>query len=203
MKQETIESLEKQVFSLSTGHGGWDLYLGFLLAAIGVSALAEDMGWGDSSIWLAAIMVAVLLILFAVERSIIRPRIGNVKFGGRRKVNLRTVSAIIGSALLVGLIVWLIGNASSNVLRWKAILPVIIWVVVSLGGFSLAAYLLGMPQLYLYGLLYAAGFASLELIRIPITRVLPIIVCGLIIISIGIVRFVRFLRRYPCVEEIS
>jgi len=200
MKQESIESLEKQVFRLSTGHGGWDLYLGLLLAAIGASALAEDLGWGDSSIWLAAIMAVALAILYAVERLIIRPRIGNVKFGVQRKANLRTVSVIIGSALLVGLIVWVIYNSSSHVLQCVNILPVFLWIVVSLSGFSLAAYLLGLPQLYLYGLLYAVGFASLELIQIPVIRVLPILVCGLFIIVMGIARFVRFLRRYQRVE---
>ena len=201
MKPESIEGLEKRVFRLSTGHGGWDLYLGLLLAAIGASALAEDLGRGDSSIWLAVIMAVTLAILYAVEQLIIRPRIGNVKFGARRKANLRLVSAIIGSALLVGLLVWVIYTASSHIFRWTTILPVLLWVVVSLSGFSLAAYLLGMPQLYLYGLLYAVGFASLELIQIPVTRALPVLVCGLLIIAMGIARFVRFLRKYPRVEQ--
>lgn len=200
MKPESIEGLEKRVFRLSTEHGGWDLYLGLLLATIGASALAEDLGRGDSSIWLAIIMTVALAILCAVKRLIIKPRIGNVKFGTRSKTNLRSVSTIIGFVLLVGLLVWVIYTTSSHVVRWTTFIPVFLWVVVSLGGFSLTAYLLGMPQLYLYGLFYAVGFASLELIQIPVMRALPVLVFGLLIIALGIARFVRFLRKYPRVE---
>lgn len=203
MKPDSLDGLEKRVFGLSTGHGGWDLYLGLLLAAIGASALVEDLGWGDSSIWLVGIMAVTLVLLYAMQQWIIRPRIGNVRYGPRRTASLRSVSAIIGSALLVGLLAWIIYTASSRALRWTTILPVLLWVVVSLSGFSLAAYLLGVPQLYLYGLLYAVGFGSLEIIQIPVTRALPVLGCGLLITAVGIVRFVRFLRRYSQVEPLQ
>ena len=203
MKSNSLEGLEKRVFRLSNGHGGWDLYLGLLLAAIGVSALVEDLGWGDSSIWLVGIMAVTLVLFYAVQQWVIRPRIGNVKYGVRRKASLRSVGLIIGSALLVGLLVWVIYTALALIPHWTTILPVILWVVVSLSGFSLAAHLVGMPQLYLYGLLYAFGFASLELIQSPVTRALPVLGCGLLIITVGTVRFVRFLRKYARVEPLS
>ncbi len=202
MKTDSLKGLEKQVFRLSTGHGGWDLYLGLLLAAIGVSALAEDLGRGDSSIWLVGIMAVTLVLFYAVQRWIIRPRIGNVRYGMRHTASLRSVGTIIGSALLAGLLVWVIYTATSRIPSWTTILPVLLWVVVSLSGFSLVAHLIGIPQLYLYGLLYAFGFASLELIQSPVTRALPVLGCGLLIIAIGIIRFVCFLRKYSRAESL-
>ncbi len=202
MKPDSLKGLERRVFRLSTGHGGWDLYLGFLLAAIGASALVEDLGWGDSSIWLVGIMAVTLVLFYAVQQWIIRPRIGNVRYGVRHTASLRSVGTIIGSALLVGVLVWAIYTTSSRIPRWTTILPVLLWVVISLSGFSLAAHLIGIPQLYLYGLLYAFGFASLELIQSPVTRALPVLGCGLLIITVGIVRFIRFLRRYSRVEPL-
>lgn len=202
MKPDSLKGLEKRVFRLSTAHGGWDLYLGLLLAAIGVSALAEDLGRGDSSIWLVGIMAVTFVLFYVVQRWVIRPRIGNVRYGMRHSASLRSVGIIIGSALLVGLLVWIIYTAAARIPHWTTILPVLLWVVVSLSGFSLVAHLIGMPQLYLYGVLYAFGFSSLELIQSPITRALPVIGCGLLIIAMGIVRFVRFLRKYSRAETL-
>ncbi len=175
MKTDPLSEVEQKVFLQSIGHGGWDLYLGLLLAAIGVSALAEDMRLGDSSLWLVGIMAVAIALFYAAQVWIIRPRLGNVRFGARRKASLRSVGIIVGAAVLVGLLVWAIYAGAARIPRWTALFPVFLWVAVSLGGFSLAAYLLGLPQQYLYGLLYAYGFASLEQIQAPVTRALPVL----------------------------
>lgn len=201
MRPNSLESIEKKVFQLSTDHGGWDLYPGLLLAAIGVSALLEDLNQGDSSWWLAGIMAVAIVLFYFVRQWIVRPRLGMVRFGTRQQANLKTIGAIIGAALLVGVLVWILFTGVTHTPRWTTLLPILIWVTLSLAGFGLAAYLLGIPQLYVYGLLYAAGFASLELIPSPVTRTFPSLGFGLAIMAVGAVRFVRFLRKYPPMEE--
>jgi len=203
MRSHTLDDLEKKAFQLSTDHGGWDFYLGLLLAAMGAAALFEDMGHGDSSLWFAGIMMVAIVLFYLARQLIVRPRLGTVRFGARRKASLKTIGVIIGTALLVGLLVWVVFTAIARIPHWTTLLPVFLWVAGSLAGFGLAAYLLDIPQFYIYGLLYAFGFASLELIPYPITRALPVLGCGLLITAVGAVRFIRFLRKYPPMEQMQ
>ncbi len=120
-----------------------------------------------------------------------------MRFGPRRRASLGVVAAITAVAVLLGLLLWWLMTSALRIPHWFTLLPVFLWVVLCLGGFSLAAYLLGFPRLYLYGALFALVFTTLELINVAALRTLPTIAAGLVILVIGLVLFARFLRQYP------
>ena len=196
MNETDLRTTERKVFRFSIDHGVWDIYLGCLLLAMGLSALFEDLGLGSSSAWFLGLMIPALIFFYVSRKYLIEPRLGRVRFGARRKTSLRVMAGLIGLAVLVGLGMWW---ASASLLDVPApsLLPVILWVVLSLGSFSLAAYLLGFPRLYLYGLFFVAVFTTLELIPTPALRTLPTIAAGAVILLIGSLLFARFLRNYP------
>ncbi len=193
MQSSNLQSIEQKVFRVSVDHGWWDIYLGLLLICIAVSAALDDLGKGEYDLWL----LAAALILFVVgHRLIIEPRLGRVRYGTRRKANLRIISLIIAVAVLLGVALWLFFSLDLA-LPFGQALPILLFIVLSVGGFGVAAHLLNLPRLYLYGLLYALSFATLELILTDVLRVLPTLCAGLIILSIGLVYFVNFLRYTP------
>ena len=51
MNETDLRTTESKVFRFSIDHGVWDIYLGCLLLAMGLSALFEDLGQGSSSAW--------------------------------------------------------------------------------------------------------------------------------------------------------
>jgi hypothetical protein len=197
MEKTDLQAVEQKVFRTSIDHGLWDIYLGLLAIAIGVSTLLEDLELGRSTYWFVGMMVIALVFFFVAQKFVVEPRLGKVRFGPQRQASLRVVGAITGLALLVGLAMWWLLTSALHLPNWISLLPVVLWVVMCLAGFSLAAYLLGFWRLYLYGILFALIFTTLELIRVGALRTLPTIAAGLGILASGLVLFARFLRKYP------
>ncbi len=71
------------------------------------------------------------------------------------------------------------------------------------GLFSLLGYLFGVTRLFVYGWLLGAAFvlsAALSIYQ-GWTFNLPLAIASGIIIGVGIVLFVRFMRKYPILME--
>jgi len=193
MRPDTLHAVEQKVFRISINHGWWDIYLGLLLLAIGASALLDDFGKGEYDLWL---MLPILILFFVGRRYLIEPRLGKVRYGPQRRASLRIIAGLTGLAVLLGLALWLISAAAMRIPA-GSLLPVVLFAVLALGGFGLAAYLLRLPRLYLYGFLYALAFVALELTGIKVIRTLPALAGGLVILTVGLVYLARFLRQTP------
>ena len=128
---------------------------------------------------------------------------GRVKFGPKRKAKLNWVRVVLLLSVLVGAGVFVAGLAmGSNRLEWlnAAFFFPAAWVVNAMVVFSLGAYFLDFNRLYLIGVLYALPvpldimfhkFASMDLAFFAIG------VPAMVILIVGLVMFVRFLREYP------
>jgi len=66
-------------------------------------------------------------------------------------------------------------------------------------GFGLAGLISGIRRLYLYALLSVVITLSAHLLNLPIY--VPFLVFSGIVLTIGTIFLVRFLRRYPIVME--
>ena len=193
MPSDDRATSEPNAFRAAVDHGLWDVYLGLLLLAISLSAVLNDLGKGDFSI---EMMLGIVLLYYIGRKYIIDPRLRKVRSSARRKVSLQVVTLLVALALLAGLLIWSI-TTNAMQLPLGAVLPVLVFVILAIIGFGTAAYMLNIKRLYLYGFLFAFSFATLELIDIEVIHAVPGIVSGLVIMTIGLILMVQFLRSTP------
>ena len=204
-----LKELERKAFRSTFQDGLWDIFLGLLLLAMAIGALLSDIGMSEAGsmlIYLGLILLA-LLVLWAGKRFVTVPRMGRVKFGPKRRRKLSKVSVILAISVLVGMVFFAAAQAvTGNLSRWMTlefIFPAG-WVVNCLIVFSLMACFLDFSRLYVIGVMYAIAvpldimqreFASIDLTFAAFG------VPAAVILLMGAVVFIRFLRKYPLPAE--
>jgi len=199
-----LKVLEKRAWRSVFQDGLWDIFLGLLLMAFGLSAwldrlmLSESMRMG---IYIGAEVIAIA-VLFAGKRFITIPRMGMVKFGAERRKRRNIVRLLLFISVLVGLVMWLLSsslmNTEGGVLSGKWFFPMV-WVLNMLMVFGLGAYFLEYERLYTIGFLYAMVIPLDAVIKSVVKVDLDIYIFltgGLIILIMGITYLVRFMRDY-------
>ena len=202
-----LKELERKAFRSTFQDGLWDIYLGFLLLTMGMGPVLPALN--TSVMWTLAIllMLSVLawLAFWAGKKFITTPRMGLVKFGPQRKAKLNKTRAVLSLSALLGVIMFVL-RATWNI-EWAARIPIpaYIWAVQAIVVFGLGAYFLDVSRFYAYGVLYAipvpVGIVLLQNTGLPGFMFLPFGVSGGIMVLIGVVMFVRFLRDYPISAE--
>lgn len=205
----SLKELERKAWTSSFQDGLWDIYLGLLLLAMAVWALLSDVGFSESlgmGIFIG-LEVLAMLVLWAGKKIITIPRMGRVRFGPKRKAKLNWVRVILFISVLVGAGVFVAGLATrANRPEWlnaTLIFPAA-WMVNAIVVFSLGAYFLDFNRLYLIGVMYALP-VPLDIMFREFTDIdLSFIAFGVpavVILLIGTVVFIRFLRDYPLLTE--
>jgi hypothetical protein len=205
----SLKELERKTWTSYFQDGLWDIYLGLLLLAMAIWALLSDVGFSES--WGMAIYIGLevlaVLVLWAGKKIITVPRMGRVKFGPKRKAKLNWVRVVLFISVLVGAGVFVAGLAMrTNRPGWlnAAFFFPAAWVVNAIVVFSLGAYFLDFSRLYLIGVMYALP-VPLDIVFRKFADIdLTFIAFGFpatVILLIGTVVFVRFLRDYPIPEE--
>ena len=200
-----LKELEREAWRSVFQDGLWDIYLGLLLLAMAISTLLSDIGVLKA--WHNAIYVTLLVlpiwIQWAGKKFITIPRMGHVKFGLKRKAKLKRAVAIIYISLFLVVIVGILVTTESIPPGRVIGIPIsaVVWTVMCIVGFSSAAYFLDFNRLYAYGLLYAIPFSVRILLEqnaglCSISLIAYFVSAGIILL-IGAVLFIRFLRDYP------
>jgi hypothetical protein len=204
-----LKELERKAFRATFQDGLWDVFLGLLLLNMGGGTLlgGSQMSPLWSMVILTVIVGIVLLVFWAGKKYVTTPRIGLVKFGPQRKSKLRRVRVALFLSVLLGVLMflWGLGAWSGRLPYLLAELPIpaYVWAVQCLVVFSVAAYFMDVTRFYLYGVLYALPFPLGILLahNTDLTGALSMVItfgtAGGILVLIGVVLFVRFLRRYP------
>ena len=206
-----LKDLEKRAFRSTFQDGLWDIYLGVLLLLMGGAPLVISLGL-ESGGWLLAVDVALVLLavvaFWAAKKYITVPRIGQVKFGAKGKARQRRTSLVLFVSVVVGIALLLVQLAARGGRADWALSDLLIpgvWVVNVLVVFGLAAYFMGFERLYLYGILYAVPvplwLTSHRWTDIDLGVAAFAVPAGIMIL-IGAVSFVRFLRDYPIPAEV-
>jgi hypothetical protein len=202
-----LKEVERKAFTSTFQDGLWDLFLGLQLLAWGLALLLEEIV--PLSDWWVAVLAAPLMLvyltIFAAKKYITAPRIGRVKFGSKRKARVKGVVAMTFVILLLGLFVGALwwGGIKAGLPEWVAGIPLppVIWMVLFITGFSLAAYFLDFSRLYLYGVLYAISLPTRIILKqnpdLGSVSLIVYFVSGSVMVLIGAVLFIRFLRKYP------
>jgi hypothetical protein len=196
MSQEiSLKQLERRAWRSVFQDGLWDFYLGTLLMVFAILVLLSktDMPEGRA-----------MLALWAGKRFITVPRMGRVKFGPSGKARRKKASLLLAISVLVGVVVFVLTSLAvkgywSEGLPMRFIIPAV-WAMNMLVVFSLGAYFLDYERLYLIGTLYAlpvpVDFWLHELTGVNLGFI-AFAVPAAVILIMGLVVFIRFLRDYP------
>jgi hypothetical protein len=209
-----LKTIERRAWASYFDDGLWDIYLGLLLFAmfseLFLSAVGMSWGYivpepiGNLAVSQVVLSVLAFLVLFAGKRLVTVPRMGVVRFGPRRKARLWKIGIVFVITAIIGLLfAWEIVPSGLSV---GIPLPLVAWIMVSVLGFGLAAYLLDFNRLYLYGALFAASLVSFVLLKqagFPTVGLSVVVVSAAIMMAVGTVLLFRFLRKYPRPLEVQ
>ena len=212
--QIDLKELEKKVFKCNFEDGLWDIYLGMLLLQISLSFFLYELNL--SPFWILLILVLfvglVLAAFWAAKKYLIMPRMGLVAFSEERKLKKKKLSLILSLSVLFGVFVfvltlglyWLsVNDATSDLVQYGWVIPFALFLVNAVVVFSLIGYYYDYSRAYVYGwffgLAYPLNIALDELygIRFPLFSLL----FSTIMVGIGLVLFIRFMRTHPLVEN--
>ncbi len=206
MTMFNLKEIEKKAFRSTFQDGIWDIFLGLVLLILAVGTLLSNIGVtkGVHMTILISLQAVVVLGFIAGKKLITVPRMGFVKFGPKRKSKIRKSRIILLVSVLAGLVVFV---AAALVIRsYPAGRPKLLlllpaaWVANAVIVFSFLAYYLDCTRLYAYGVLFALPvpvdmmvkeFAGVNLS--PVAFAVP----ATVMLVIGMVLLVRFLRDYP------
>jgi hypothetical protein len=208
-----LKELERKAFRSIFQDGLWDMFLGFLLLNMGGGTLlgGSEMSILGSMVVLTLFAGLVLVGFWAGKKFITTPRMGSVQFGEQRKSKLKKVRLVLFVSVLLGALmaVWGVGASVAGVPYVIARLPIpaYVWAAQCVVVFGLAAYFMDVTRFYLYGVLYALAFplgivlAENTSLSGSVSMGLTFGVSGAVMVLVGVVLFVRFLRRYPFPNE--
>jgi hypothetical protein len=205
-----LKKIERKVWTSFYEDGIWDIYLGLLLSSIAIGAFCTDVGISErySIFGHVGILVFAIIFLWFGKRFITVPRMGTVVFGPRGRARLTKAQILLAISCISGLAVFLLiastmGNANARQPVMDYIVP-LFWIVNMLVLFSLAAYFLNYARLYIIGFLYAIAVPADKILRQILHIDLSVVAFGvpaLIIICMGTTILIRFLHKYPKVEQ--
>ena len=208
-RQINLKEAERSVFRLAAFHDGWwDILLGgelILLSAYPVFRAMLGPTW--NLVLFFGGLALLLIVIYAVKKFVITPRLGTVKFGPAQNALLRKVMAATSLLVLATFAFLLIvsrrGSAEpswAGAPQWVRDFGFdIFFALLIVGFFSLLAYALGVARLHLYGWLMGLGnlFSNILDAYAGMTFHWPMFVAGSVIVLIGATLFARFLRHYP------
>jgi len=208
-----LKELERKAFRSTFQDGLWDIFLGLLLLNVAIGTIVGGMleGAEMSLPWIMLMIVpwpfVVLIAFWAGKKFVTTPRIGLVKFGPQRKARMRNVRAVlfVSVLLLVIMVFWGWAAMGNGLPQWMRGIPfpLFVWPVQTIVIFGLAAYFLDVPRFYAYGVLYGLplplGLAlakNTDLTGLSSMAITFGVAVGVMVL-IGVILFVRFLREYP------
>ena len=205
-----LNKLERSVWIRAHQDGLIDIFLGILLLLMGSGHLTMEifgMTETDAIITMVILEIVAVAALVGAKRIVTYPRIGRVKFGPKGKSRYTKTVIVLSGSAVVGLLAFVLAAASRSgglgALNADVLLPVI-YVLNMVLVFGMFAWISGVARFYLVGVLYAVplplaiGLKELAEIRIGYTS---FAIPGALIILMGIVVLIRFLRQYPRLQE--
>lgn len=186
--------------------GFWDLLLGSIFMMLAIYPVTREI---LGPVWNLVLFLSVLALLVAVElllrRYVSGPRIGYAQPRRSPKLRLVLVFTVLMVLITFGLVLVTLLSPESvpsppvEASPGRSYLVELIALLVIGGLFSALGYLYGVTRLYFYGwMLGLANLASIYMVHnAGWTVLIPLAIAAGIIMLIGFVLLVRFLRKYP------
>ena len=205
-----LKEIERAVWMRCYEDGLMDTFLGLMLLLMGSGFIFVDVyGMGPAGALVAmSVMGAVAMAAFyAAKRLITYPRIGRVEFGPKGRSRQKKTAIVFSASVIVGIAAFVMAmitySGGLGAVNAAIVLPVI-YILNMVVVFGMWAWISEVPRFYLVGVLFALplpliiGLDELAGIRIGY---LSFAIPGTIILLMGLVILIRFLRRYPPLQE--
>ncbi len=152
----SIKEADRKVFRSAFDDGLVDIFISCVVLMFAVGPyLSVYLGDFLSSAIFLPFWGFVVLILFLIRRSVIKPRAGTVIYGLQRRKKLTLYTGIMLTLYIVFFILGLVAFTHFVSPGWISFIPFTAMVLIS---FSLAGFFLDVTRFYLYGLMLAGGF---------------------------------------------
>ena len=185
MKNINLRELERKAFASYFEDGLWDIFLGILMAGMGIRSLTDNVGF-------TLLAMAGIPLLFLGKKVITLPRMGYVRFSQTRKdKQMKVMWVLIISVIATFVLLFLVVSKLGSSVLIAALMGISF-----AGVFCVIGYYMDFTRLYLYGILFGITVWLTEVFGSPLGPVASIISGG-IALSIGLIQFIRFLHKYP------
>ena len=203
-----LKGIEKKAWRSTLEDGILDIYFGISVLGLGMGMTLSPVLPNPFNKFIPLIFIGIGLFFFlTAKKYITQPRLGKVKFGFKRKGRKLKTLIVLAINLIILLILFLIRFINPELsLEFPGYLDVLILGLLFITApVFFAAYFLQYPRFYFIGLLVGLSFFLSDLFSFFIpepfdTLVAFSIVCG-IIIFMGLVSLLKFVRKYPLPKE--
>lgn len=204
-----IKNAEKNVFRLAVFDDGiWEIVLGLFFILMSVYPITRaSLGPALNAILVLAILLVLAAAGLFVKQRITQPRTGLVKFGAPTKKKIKTANIITGGLVFVTIVLVILGANQMLAVPGWALFPQwlndlsidLIFALVIIAFFWLAAYTTGAARFYMHGVLLGAGNFATTVLRVYNDALFgwPVALAGLIITLTGVLVLAKFLQTHP------
>ncbi len=199
-----LKAIEKKILKTAHQHGFFDIVIGFIVTGMAFSPLFRESLPTPYNyfLWpLIIVIVADLSVIFVVKY-VIQPRSGNIKPGSKLKSVRKKLIIVTFTQFtihLIFIIILIIRNGSGIQVGGVTFILIVSLFIIPI--FATIAYLMKYTRLYLIGMLiWSAIFINdllHNLIDYRIRWLLTYGIIGSVILVMGLVIFIQFLKRYP------
>jgi hypothetical protein len=209
-----LKELEKKAYKSTFQDGLWDIYFSLLIftgALISVGGLIPLPESFNYFLILIPYWIVDILILFFGKRYITVPRLGFVKFGERRKRNVKylLIFTLFNVLLLIMILILPITGLYAIIELEKYISALLFGLGLIWFPLTIVAFILKFNRFYLYAIMGGLSFFGIEivfpLVGEPLDSIIIFGLIGGIILIIGFSYLIKFLIKYPLpkTEEIE
>ena len=210
-----LRQIRQRTFQLMSFEDGlWDLLLGIIFMFLAIYPVTRELLGPVWNLVLFLSLLALMIVAQLVVRHLVsEPRIGYVRPRRSPKLRLLGIIAVVMVLITFGLVVLTLLGAGpvstpavpAGASAGRSYTVELITLLVMGGLFSAMGYLFGVTRMYFYG--WMLGLAYLASVYMEHnagwTFLIPMAIAAGIILLIGFVRLVRFLRKYPLPVEAS
>ena len=201
--------MEKKAWRVNFEDGIFDIYFGIIIISFVPNIVLFDLLPIPMNFLLSPIIIGFALAFFILSKKyLIKPRIGTVKYGRKRKIRKMKTGVILSINVLLLLILFLLRTSDFwddlNIPNTIEILLIqLIFITLPL---CLVAYILQYNRLYIIAILMGSSFFIAELISTfitpPINIIVVFLIIGGLIILMGVFSMIKFIKRHPLEKEV-
>jgi len=193
VEEISLKEIQRKVYMSLFEDGLWDIFLGLFILGWGLAILTEAAYLPGLS------FIGIYFVMWGVKKWLTYPRIGYVRFSAtsRRRITARFLILGVG-VLLVGVmaaVLWGIGTRP----QWLADYFPLIFNGILAAIVCFVAYWARVNRFYLYAALIFLG--AVFHLWLGVRWEFGFIGAGSIIVLIGLVILIIFLRKYPKMVE--
>ncbi len=203
-----LKTIEKNVLKTAHQHGFFDMIIGFVVGGMAFGPIFRESLPAPYKyfLWPLILIIIANILVFTVVKYIIQPRMGFAKPGPTLRSIRKKIFVVVLIHFILLLIIFIlpfIGIGSG--IQVGGIIFILLIGLFFMPIFIIIAYLLKYPRLYLIGMLIWVAIFINELFYTStdyrIRWLFSFGIIGCIIFFMGLVIFVRFLKKYPLLKE--